>query len=71
MICENFSFAKCFFEWSVKVMMNKLIKRKAHVDKLKDYVNSDFVKVYIGSRQCGKTSLMHNITDEVKKMDER
>ena len=35
MICENFSFAKCFFEWSVKVMMNKLIKRKAYVDKLK------------------------------------
>ena len=60
-----------FFEWSVKVIMNKLIKCKAHVDKLKDYVNSDFVKVYIGSRQCGKTSLMHNITDEVKKMDER
>ena len=53
------------------MIMNKLIKCKVHVDKLKDYVNSDFVKVYMGSRRCGKNSLMHNIIDEVKKMGER
>ena len=49
-------------------MMNKLIKRDAYVDKLKDYVNSDFVKVYIGIRRSGKTSLMYNIIDEIKSM---
>ena len=47
-------------------MMNKLIKRGTYVDKLKDYVNSDFVKVYIGIRRSGKTSLMYNIIDEIK-----
>ncbi|WP_458454720.1 ATP-binding protein [Methanobrevibacter sp.] len=49
-------------------MMNKLIKRDAYVDKLNDYVNSDFVKVYIGVRRSGKTSLMYNIIDEIKSM---
>ena len=50
-------------------MTNKLIKCKAYDDKLKDYVNSDFVKVYMKIIWCGKTSLMHNIIDEIKKMD--
>ena len=31
-------------------MINKLIKRDAYVNQLKDYINSDFVKVYIGIR---------------------
>ena len=49
-------------------MEDKLIKRDAYVNKLKDYVNTDFVKVYIGIRRSGKTSLMHNIIDELKLM---
>ena len=47
-------------------MGTKLIKREAYVNQLKDYINSDFVKVYIGIRRSGKTSLMHNIIDELK-----
>lgn len=46
-------------------MADKLIKRDAYVSKLKDYINTDFVKVYIGIRRC-KTSLMHNIINELK-----
>ena len=49
-------------------MVDRLIKRDAYVNKLKDYVNTDFVKVYIGIRRSGKTSLMHNIIDELKLM---
>ena len=49
-------------------MTSKLIKRKAYVNQLKDYVNTDFVKVYTGIRRSGKTSLMHNIIDEIKSM---
>ena len=52
----------------VDIMADKLIKRDSYVNKLKDYVNSDFVKVYIGIRRSGKTSLMHNIIDELKSM---
>ena len=49
-------------------MVSKLIKREGYVNQLKDYVNSDFVKVYIGIRRSGKTSLMKNIIDELKSM---
>ena len=49
-------------------MASNLIKRDAYISKLKDYVNSDFVKVYIGIRRSGKTSLMYNIIDELKLM---
>ena len=49
-------------------MANNLIKREAYVDQLKDYINTDFVKVYTGIRKSGKTSLMHNIIDELKSM---
>lgn len=49
-------------------MADTLIKRDAYVNKLKDYVNTDFVKVYIGIRRSGKISLMHNIIDELKLM---
>ncbi len=49
-------------------MLNKLIKRDMYVNNLKDYINTDFVKVYIGIRRSGKTSLMHNIIDEIKSM---
>lgn len=49
-------------------MASQLIKRDAYVNKLKDYVNTDFVKVYIGIRRSGKTSLMYNIIDELKLM---
>ncbi len=49
-------------------MANNLIRRGAYVDQLKDYIGSDFVKVYMGIRRSGKTSLMHNIIDEIKSM---
>ena len=48
-------------------MANKLMKRADYVNKLKDYVDTDFVKAYIGIRRSGKTSLMYNIIDELKK----
>ena len=50
------------------LMTNNLIKRDAYVNQLKDYIDSDFVKVYIGIRRSGKTSLMYNIIDELKSM---
>jgi len=47
-------------------MGKKLIKRDAYVNQLKEYVNSDFVKVYIEIRRLGKTTLMNNIINELK-----
>lgn len=53
------------YKW-VGIDGKKLIKRDAYVNQLKEYVNSDFVKVYIGIRRLGKTTLMNNIINELK-----
>lgn len=49
-------------------MTNKLIKCYSYVNQLKDYIGTDFVKVYTVIRRSGKTSLMYNIIDELKSM---
>ena len=49
-------------------MASKLMKREDYINQLKDYVNTDFVKAYIGIRRSGKTSLMYNFIDELKSM---
>ena len=49
-------------------MASKLIKRETYINQLKDYVNTDFVKAYVGIRRSGKTSLMYNFIDELKSM---
>ena len=57
-IYKNFSFVEGIFltlNISELVLMGKkLIKRDAYVNQLKEYVNSDFVKVYIGIRRLGQ-----------------
>ncbi len=46
--------------------MSKLIKRKSYMEQFNDYLDSDFVKVYLGIRRSGKTSLLYNIIDELQ-----
>ncbi|WP_406535148.1 ATP-binding protein [Methanobrevibacter sp.] len=47
--------------------MHKLIKRESYIEQFDNYVDSDFIKVYLGIRRSGKTSLLYNIMDELYK----
>ena len=47
-------------------MQSSLIKRKSYIEQFDEYVDTDFVKVYLGLRRSGKTSLLYNIIDELK-----
>ncbi len=47
-------------------MQSRLIKRKSYIEQFNEYVGTDFVKVYLGLRRSGKTSLLYNIIDELK-----
>ena len=47
-------------------MQNRLIKRKSYIEQFDEYVDTDFVKVYLGLRRSGKTSLLYNMVDELK-----
>ena len=48
-------------------MLQNTIKRNNYLEKLEDYKDSDFVKVFTGIRRSGKTSLLHSWADELEK----
>ena len=43
-----------------------MIKRESYLEQINDVMDSDFVKVFIGIRRCGKTELMLSTIDELK-----
>lgn len=49
------------------VMINNEIKRDNYLEKLEEFKDTDFVKVFLGMRRSGKTSLLHSWVDELKK----
>lgn len=47
-------------------MGNILIKRETYLKEIRNLFGSDFIKVIVGLRRCGKTSLLKSIIDELK-----
>ena len=47
-------------------MNSKHIKRSSYLNKINDFIDTDFIKVLTGIRRCGKTSIMFDIIDELK-----
>lgn len=43
-----------------------MIRRDFYLEQINDVMDSDFVKVFIGIRRCGKTELMLSTIDELK-----
>ena len=46
--------------------MHILIKRETYLKEIRNLFGSDFIKVIVGLRRCGKTSLLKSIIDELK-----
>ena len=43
-----------------------MIKRELYLDQIRNLFGTDFIKVIVGLRRCGKTSLMKSIIEELK-----
>lgn len=43
-----------------------MIKRELYLDKIRNLFAKDFIKVIVGLRRCGKTSLMKSIIEELQ-----
>ncbi|MBQ6344658.1 MAG: ATP-binding protein [Methanobrevibacter sp.] len=43
-----------------------MIKRELYLDKIRNLFGTDFIKVIVGLRRCGKTSLMKSIIEELQ-----
>lgn len=48
-------------------MIENEIKRETYLKRLEEFKDTDFVKVFLGIRRSGKTSLLHSWIDELKK----
>ena len=43
-----------------------MIKRELYLDRVRNLFGTDFIKVIVGLRRCGKTSLMKSIIEELQ-----
>ncbi len=48
-------------------MIKKYIKRPIYLDQIKPFIDKDIIKVIIGQRRVGKSYLLFQIMDEIKK----
>lgn len=49
--------------------MKKYIPREAYISKVIPYVNKELIKVFVGQRRVGKSYLMYQLLDYIKKKD--
>ena len=49
--------------------MTELIKRKYYIEKIRAYFNKDIIKVIVGQRRVGKSYFLHQIKNEIQKLN--
>ncbi|NOZ34233.1 MAG: ATP-binding protein [Chlorobi bacterium] len=49
--------------------MPDFIKRKYYIEKIKPYFNKDIIKIIVGQRRVGKSYFLHQIKDEIQKIN--
>lgn len=49
--------------------MTELIIRKKYLDNILPYINKDLIKIFVGQRRVGKSYLLYQVMNEVKKLD--
>ncbi len=52
-------------------MIKKYIKRKRYLDKIRPFIDKDIIKVIVGQRRVGKSYLLYQIMDAIKKMHQQ
>jgi len=46
--------------------VEQMIKREMYLDQIRQIIGTDFIKVIVGLRRCGKTSLLKSIMEELQ-----
>ena len=44
-----------------------MLKRKMYLLRIRGFYDSDLVKILVGIRRCGKSVILEQIVDEIKK----
>lgn len=51
--------------------MKDLIVRKKYLDRVLPYINKELIKVFVGQRRVGKSYILFQVMEEIKKTDSR
>ena len=43
-----------------------MLKREIYLSKIRDFYDSDLIKILVGIRRCGKSVILKQIMDELK-----
>ena len=43
-----------------------MLKREKYLEKIRDFYDSDLIKILVGIRRCGKSVILEQIIDELK-----
>ncbi len=44
-----------------------MLKREMYLSRIRGFYDSDLVKILVGIRRCGKSVILEQIVDEIKK----
>ena len=44
-----------------------MLKREIYLSRIRGFYDSDLVKILVGIRRCGKSVILEQIVDEIKK----
>ena len=58
---KTYIFSNVLFEGDIE-----MIKREIYLEQIRNLFGSDFIKVIVGLRRSGKTSLLKSIIEEIK-----
>ncbi len=50
----------------ISFKVEQMIKREMYLDQIRQIIGTDFIKVIVGLRRCGKTSLLKSIMEELQ-----
>ena len=46
--------------------MQKTIKRKQYLKEISPYIDKQLIKVLVGARRVGKTTILHQLIEQIK-----
>ena len=51
--------------FSIIILGDKMIKREHYIENIREFYDSDLIKVITGIRRCGKSVILEQIMDEI------
>ena len=55
----------CEKSFSIIILGDKMIKREHYIENIREFYDSDLIKIITGIRRCGKSVILEQIMEEI------